>query len=940
MKKTDKLILLAVVTLFLLVLFLVRFGSSYYADYLWHQSQEQTILWWRLILYRSLFFVMGLSMATLCYLGSFLVTTTRLYKRQFLITQKIFWFQVAAALFIGLIINAGSLVSLWQDYMLAFYAPNYGLVDPIFQLDASFYMFRRAFYQSIISWMQVTVFITFLLTLVAYLTPSFLLSFNQRPRATVELIRLATPHLAAIAGLFVLLMAFSSYLSRFDMIIEGSSDKVAGASYVDVYARNYGRLIFAYLGILFAIVLPISGFFKRWRPPLYIMGTWIVAYIALVQIYPGVINLLQVNPNQFNAEKKFIEYSIAYTREGYQLSEVNRRKLPVQGKLDSSLLNRNRLIIDNIRLWDYRPIRATFRQLQEIRQYYQFLDVDVDRYQVDGGMRQVMVAAREMNKGNLPQRTRTWESRHLQYTHGYGIAMAPSNQTTAEGLPELWIRDFPPQTLQKDLPQVKQAAIYYGEITNDYVVVNTSLKEIDYPLEDGFAETNYSGKGGILLGSGLRRLALAWEFDLWKLLISKYIDSKSKILFNRNIHAAVRKLAPFLHFDLDPYIVLSKDGNLYWIMDAYTTSQNFPYSARFERDTLAAIGTLGKQQYLRSLAGINYIRNSVKVVINAHSGKINFYLFDEEDPIIHAWQNFLPQLIKPLSEMPSDLLSHIRYPESLFMVQAAIYTDYHMDNPQAFYNLEDRWQVASEVYSGNQQQMEPYYTVIKLPGSQREEYILMLPFIPNNKDNMIAWMAARCDYSVDADGKKDSPYGELLLFEFPRTRQIYGPIQIESRIDQDPEISKDLTLWNQQGSRVIRGNLLVIPIEETILYVEPIYLQSTNSPFPELRRVVVADSSSVVMGENLQGALRKLVERASPSLAESSSSAFPQQFQQQSSPPSPSSLPSSSSSSAREAQAALQQAEAAAARGNWSEFGRQIDRLKAILNQLQQQGKQ
>ncbi len=901
------------------IFLLFRFGTHYFVDYLWFDSHNQGGLWWQLLGIRFRFYLYGVGMALILYAANYGIASWRL--RSFSASSPVsvrllLW---AAALFFIITTNGSMFYSLWDEYVLAAKASDYGLKDPIHEIDASFYMFRLGWYQGLLDWTKLSLFLAILISLGTYLLPLYSLSLQARPHHLQRLLSLSVPHLAILLGLLVLVFSLTFYFARYGLLYDGSSVKVSGASYVDVHARSPAYLIFSYLGILFGLVIAVSGFMRHWRAPVIGLAAWGIAYVCVVGIYPKMIHLLQVNPNEFEAEKPYIKHSIAYTREGYGLGNVERQRFPADENLSLRTINNNHEIIDNIRLWDYRPVRATLKQLQEIRQYYEFLDVDVDRYQIGGKTRQVMIAARELNKNSLPTRTRTWESRHLQYTHGYGLVMAPSNRVTEGGLPELWIRDFPPLITQAGITPIKRPEIYYGELTNDYIVINTSLKEIDYPLEQNFAETVYQGKGGIALGKGLRYLLLAWQFDTWKFLVSRYIHSESRILFRRNIHQAVRLLAPFLDYDHDPYLVLGKDGRLYWMLDAYTTSKRFPYSEVFSDHFVKTANFGNDRSYANRLRNINYIRNSIKAVIDAYDGTVRFYLVDESDPIGKAWSKFFPNLIRPLAEMPKFLLPHMRYPESLFSIQAAIYTDYHMDDPRAFYNLEDRWQIATEIYSGQPQPVEPYYTVTKLPGQDKEEYILMLPFIPNNKDNMVAWMAARCDY-LQVKGK-ENPYAKVLVFDFSRMRQIYGPLQIESRIDQDPEISKDLTLWNQQGSRVIRGNLLVIPVENTLLYIEPIYLQSTNSPFPELRRVIAADSGNLVMAESLRDALLQLATRSPrSSFANDSNVSLTPRLE-------PKDI-------GRQARTSLQKAQKAMARGDWKEFGKKMAELKRHLEKM------
>ncbi|MCB1167878.1 MAG: UPF0182 family protein, partial [Leptospiraceae bacterium] len=464
-----------------------------------------------------------------------------------------------------------------------------------------------------------------------------------------------------------------------------------------------------------------------------------------------------------------------------------------------------------------------------------------------------------------------------------------------------------PEITEKGLPEFKEPRIYYGEIQESYVVVNTGINEIDYPAGKEFKETRYSGKGGIPLGTGLHRLLVSWPFDTYKLLASGYVNSDSRILIRRNIHEAVRRLAPFLQFDEDAYPVVGKDGKLYWIMDAYTTSDRFPYSARANEDIAIPPS---RRMNLQKYSGDNYIRNSVKVVIDAYNGKIHMYANDIKDPIIQAWQNFVPDLIRPMSEIPEFLKPHLRYPEAIFLLQASVYTDYHMDDSQVFYNREDRWQMPDEKYHRSKQPVEPYYAVVKLPGETEPETVLMLPFIPKNKQNLVSWMAVRCD--------AHRGLGDVLVFDFPRSRQLYGPMQIEARIDQDADISPQLSLWDQQGSSVIRGNLLVLPIENELSYAEPLYLQSDQSPFPELKRVIVASGTNIAMRDTLQAAVESVASN------------------QRSTNPEGENITSQVSTGqlVRQAKEALRQAKAAAGSGNWKGFGEAMADLESTLDRI------
>ncbi|NQY74206.1 MAG: UPF0182 family protein, partial [Candidatus Margulisbacteria bacterium] len=488
--------------------------------------------------------------------------------------------------------------------------------------------------------------------------------------------------------------------------------------------------------------------------------------------------------------------------------------------------------INNIRLWNQGPLKDTFSQLQEIRLYYEFSNIDVDRYTINGNLEQVMLSPREMDISKFTSLAQTWINQHLVYTHGYGVVMSPVSRVTSEGLPHFYIKDFPPNS-SIDL-KITQPEVYYGEKIKDYLIVNTDESEFDYPKGEDNMYTHYAGAGGIQLDSLFKKFVYALKFSELKILISPQIKKKSRILYDHDIRNIVSTIAPFLVFDQDPYLVISPEGRMVWMLDAYTLSGNFPYSQPYRR-------------------GVNYIRNSVKATIDAYSGETQFYIVDPKDPLIQTYSKIYGHLFKPFDQMPAGLQAHIRYPKDLFHVQANLYSTYHMTNPQVFYNKEDLWNIPSEIYGESEQRMNAYYMVTKLPDDEADSFILMLPFTPTNKNNMIGWMGAKCDLNE---------YGKLTVFKFPKDRTIYGPMQIESRIDQDTDISQKLTLWGQMGSRVIRGNLMVVPIEQSLIYVEPIYLQATSSKLPELKRVIFAYNNQIEMKENLYTAISSVFDGA------------------------------------------------------------------------------
>jgi uncharacterized protein len=560
-------------------------------------------------------------------------------------------------------------------------------------------------------------------------------------------------------------------------------------------------------------------------------------------------------------------------------------------------------------LWDYRPLLSTYRQLQEIRLYYKFTHIDVDRYNLAGNYQQVMLAARELVFSQIPQAAQTWVNERLKYTHGYGLAMSPVNRITSDGLPELLIKDIPPQS-PPDF-KIQQPALYYGEETDRYIFTGATTDEFDYPRGNDNAFTRYNGKGGVPISSIGRRLAYAYDLGSLQLLISDYLNNNTKIHYYRQIQVRVRHIAPFLHFDSDPYLV-AIDGRLQWILDAYTVSDRYPFSEPVAQSPESA--TLLQDSKIATLVGnnLNYIRNSIKVIVDAYDGTLKFYIVDETDPILNTYRKIFPNLFAPKASIPPQVKAHFRYPQDLFKIQAQMYLTYHMSNPEEFYNQEDLWHFPIQNYEGNEVVMQPYYTIMRLPGAPQEEFVLILPFTPSNKDNMIAWMAAR------SNGKE---YGKLLLYEFPKQKLIYGPRQIEAKIDQEPQISQQFTLWNQSGSKVIRGDLLVIPIEQSLLYVEPVYLRAEQGELPELKRVIVAYNKNVVMEETLEASLNEIFGSAQP----------PKQV-----------LGVPVKQFATQAKQALEtqtKAEAAARQGNWSDYGRFQKELREILLKLNQEGR-
>ncbi len=632
-------------------------------------------------------------------------------------------------------------------------------------------------------------------------------------------------------------------------------------------------------------------FLRRWRL-LTVAGAAWLALAFLGGLYPAVVQRFIVAPNELAAERPFIAHAIAFTRYAFGLDNIRERDFSASGTLTPQVLEANQATIQNIRLWDWRPLLTTYSQLQEIRLYYTFNDVDVDRYLIGGQLRQVMLAARELDTDQLPEQAQTWINRHLIYTHGYGVVVSPVNEFTREGLPLLLVRDIPPKADDPAL-EVTRPEIYFGEVTRDYAIVHTTEPEFDYPSGDQNIYTRYEGPAGVPLGGFFRRLLFALRFGHSQILFSSAIQPESRILYHRQIGERVQMLAPFLWYDPDPYPVIA-DGRIIWLWDAYTWSNSFPYSEPF--------------------SGVNYIRNSVKVAIDAYTGETTFYVVDPTDPIIRVYQSIFPTLFVPGEQMPRVLREHWRYPEQLFRIQAAAYAVYHMEDPQVFYNKEDLWAAPTEIGLQGEEEMAPYYVVMQVPGADEVEFLLIRPYVPNGRRNMIAWLYA------DSDGED---YGLMEVFKFPKQELIYGPMQIEARFDQDPYISQQLTLWNQHGSQVIRGNLMVIPVDDALIYVEPLYLQAATGRFPELKRVLVAYGDRVAMEESLKGALLQALGVAEAPPPQETGPVAPGEE-----------IPADVAALARAAQAHYEAAQECLRRADWACYGREQEALGRILSAL------
>jgi uncharacterized membrane protein (UPF0182 family) len=724
----------------------------------------------------------------------------------------------------------------WETFLLFINGTSFEIQDPLFNLDVSFYAFTLPF----LNWLQGLLLGAVIVILVASI---LIYVINTVLSGTgFSLKRPIKTHLAILGAIIMLTLVWNHYLDIYELVF---SDRGAtfGASYADVNARIPALRILMVVAGASSVLMLISIAVREPRGIRLAIGAfalWAVAAIVVGNFYPTMIQRLTVNPDELSRETIYIKRNIDFTRQAFALDRITETTYPVRGEITKEIIDRNPGTINNIRLWDQSPIKDVYNQIQVIRLYYDFLGVDIDRYSIGGETRQVMLSARELAPEKLPEEAQRWINSSLIYTHGYGLAVSPVNEFTSEGRPELLVQDIPPKHIDAaDSLAITRPEIYYGEAKDGYVIVNSKTKEFDYPTEKDIpAYTSYQGTGGVHVGSLLRRAAYAWQFADINVLISNQIKAGSRIQYRRDIQERVEQVAPFLTLDHDPYLVIDK-GQMMWMQDAYTIMNNYPYSTPSQGQN----------------GDFNYIRNSVKIIINAYDGSMVFYIADESDPLIQSYKQIFPELFISMSEMAPSLREHIRYPEDFFSIQAGTYLQYHMKDPTVFFNKEDQWSIPQEVYFGSPQAMEPYYVIMKLPHHQEEEFVLILPFTPSNKPNLVAWLAAR------NDGEN---YGKLQAFFFPRDRQMDGPSQVEARIDNDPTISAQFTLWGQAGSTVIRGNLLVIPMEESLLYVEPVYLQAESLAYPELKRVIVVSSNNVIMAESLSEALSSLTGDYSP----------------------------------------------------------------------------
>jgi len=788
---------------------------------------------------------------------------------------------VVMSLFMGM-----SASTHWQEYLLYFKGLPFGLTDPLYQNDIGFYVFKLPFIISIYQWLSFVAILIVIGTGLLYFARGAFLFIP--PRTWNVSVPVRRHILILFSGIFFIGM-LGAWIEVYQLLF-AKRGVVFGPGYTDVTTQIWVLRLMVIMNLMAGLSVLAYLFKNNWKiPAATILALFAVSIIGK-SIYPNFVQKFKVLPNEIVLEKPFLEKNIQYTRVAYRLDGIEDREFPVEANLTRDDLKKNDLTVKNIRLWDHGPLLQTYSQLQEIRTYYKFVDVDNDRYLINNEYRQVMLSPRELSYAALP--SRTWVNEHLTYTHGYGAVLGPVNRVNREGLPEFFIKDIPP--VATTTVQIKRPEIYYGEQSNDYVFVKAGRPEFDYPVGEKNVYSRYQGQGGVPL-SFFRKVLYAIRFGSVTILLSNDITSGSRVMYHRRIRERVAKIVPFMRLDTDPYLVISNEGRLLWVIDGYTVTNRYPYSEPVEG--------LG-----------NYVRNSMKAVIDAYDGSVRLYISDEKDPIIRTYARIFPGIFKKMDAMPADLQSHMRYPQGMLKIQALMYRSYHMQDPQVFYNKEDLWSIPGKADGNGEQEMEPYYTIMRLPEGVKEEFILLLPFTPSNKNNMSAWMAARCDAPH---------YGKLIVYNFPKQRLVYGPQQIEARIDQDTEISKQLSLWNQGGSQVIRGSLLAIPIEKSILYVEPLYLAAEKGQLPELKRVIAAFGNAIAMEENLELSLQRIFGGEIPkeTIPESKEG--------------PTTQVKTDRETALEALRHYRKAQEMLRQNNWSGYGEELQKMDSLLRSLE-----
>ena len=900
---------LRIIALIAIPLFILSLSSSYIFEWLWLSEMGYSQIFWTLRGTQVILTLLAFLGAALFFVPNFRFLAEQLKHANLsgsplqgsninldtdFASKRIKQFFTLGGLVMALIFALSFYVR-WDESLRYISSVPFGETDPMFGRDIGFFLFELPFLDLIQSSLTSIVFITLVIISLAYVFTGLL---TVRSFTEFNAGKKVFNHIKLNAVVWLGLLAWGLFLARYNLVFKADGI-VFGAGYTDVMYQLPAIWIMFIMTIGLALLILASRWVNTGKA---VPGLAIITLLVMVLgrgVLPGVVQQFNVEPNELELESPYLERNIEMTRLAYNLHNVREVEYQADDTLTVSDIADNRDAIDNIRLWDSRLLINTYKQLQEIRSYYEFYSVDNDRYMVDGNVTQMMLSAREIAR-ELPSQSDTWVNRRLQYTHGYGLVMSPVTETDRQGEPIFSIQNLPPSWESDDL-QVDNPAIYYGENSTGYYIVNTGVEELHYPDGDANVYTNYSGQGGIQFSNIFRKLLFAWELGDINILLTDYIHEESRLQRWRSVQERIRKITPFLQLDQDPYLVLN-NGRLFWIQDAYTTSSHFPYSQRYQN-------------------GFNYIRNSVKIVVDAYEGTVDYFIIDEEDPVLDVYDSIFPGVFKSMDELPEGIEDQFRYPQDLFEVQIETFSRYHMTTPQVFYNQEDLWTRPNEKYGGRQLLMEPYYILARLPGEAELEFMLISPLTPENRDNMISWMAAKSD---------PGNYGDLVVYKLPKERLIYGPAQIEASIDQDPEISRQIALWDQRGSRVIRGNLMVIPVENSFLYVEPVFLLAEGVDIPQLQRVIVAIGDDIAMQPSLDQALFELFGDEAAAIVEET------QLVSDSTVPADA-LPEGVAIDRQaldEIRSVWEELKSALEEGNWTRYGELLNELEEKINNL------
>lgn len=896
--------------LFLLFTIILPRITIFLTDMYWFESQGYSSVFWRRLIARWQLFAVALLPAFLIYWGNWRLAVKNSLSlfdepgiKQIEVTTKRIVLGVAVAM---ALVNAFGSMGAWGTFLKFIYPTKFGQVDPLFGLDISFYVFTLPFFKFIQTWLQGVLTVSLLGVFSAYFFTKAI-SFGDRMINASSKVRL---HLALLVSFTLLTWGAGYWIARYELLFSPTG-VVYGAGYVDVYILLPALVILTIAAVLAAVLLMLNLFKPMWKTSITIVLILLLFGFVSRTFVPGLIQQYRVKPNEYEMEKTFLGYHLDYTRKAFNLNDVKVLSIDPEPEVTAEELRENQETVQNIRMWDYAPLLRTYKQLQAIRTYYDFDDVYIDRYNIGGKNRQVMLSVRELNLNKF--QNPTWVNNHLEFTHGYGVVMSPVNEIAPGGLPNFFMKDLPSRSIP-DIP-LDRPEIYFGTATDSYVLVKTEVKEFDYPREDSNVRSSYEGEGGVKIGSMWRRILFALRFQDTEIIFTGALKPESRIVFNRNVRKALKQIAPFLIYDDDTYPVIY-NGRIIWVQDAYTWSTRYPYS----RPVSTADATLAQ------FNGVNYIRNSVKATVDAYDGKMNFYVVDDKDPLVQTWNKIFPGLFRPGNEMSKELWKHMRYPENFFEIQTDVYRTFHMTDTNTYYNREDVWAVTP---SGSDSRINPNYITMKLFGEEKTEFAIIVPYMPLGRDNLIGWMAGRCD---------PENYGELLAYKFPKQTLIYGPTQIEALINQNPEISSQLSLWSQRGSDVIRGDLLVIPVGKSLLYVQPLYLRAEKGELPELKRVIVSTGGRVAWAETFSESLEILIgekvvatDGKKPVVKGDSKPADDVKYAEQTAP--------EVASLTKRAQELYESALSAQRRGDWSLYGSEIKKLGEILSQLEEGAK-